>query len=473
MYKPDIINLGGWGLSSKDCQDNYSGSKSTSYLPFYEAWKKQVNYNAKPSSFSVKSICSKTNLKWSPLTKTVSFSDIKPLSPSDTVNCGTSESDNEHDPTVIHHESIPLDLNSTLSNGEEQTDYAERFNLHEERDPQSYRFYMQQVAQRWLADEIFLHKDKDEFNKLNERYKLLIEDLVAFFAPGDGLVCEQVDHLKAETKDFSQRAFLGEQYSIEVVHAKAYKDIITTFFERDVQARIFASVDTLPCVREKAEFIVKYMENKALPLSLRYVAAAVSEGVFFVALFAVIFYIKEKKLLNQFCFLNEQVSKDEKLHRDFDLMMARRGARKGEFTKEQALEIVQEGIKIEMIHIRHILRTPIDDPETDALGGMTIENMDRFISTLADQIMVGLGFESTFTFKMPREIRGDSEASAKWISEQSGDRLLEFSPPWMKGLSMIKKPNFYEVLTGNYSMTSQREQVKIPINWEDLSNLKI
>jgi ribonucleotide reductase beta subunit family protein with ferritin-like domain len=215
------------------------------------------------------------------------------------------------------------------------------------------------------------------------------------------------------------------------------------------------------------------MENKALPLSLRYVAAAVSEGVFFVALFAVIFYIKEKKLLNQFCFLNEQVSKDEKLHRDFDLMMARRGARKGEFTKEQALEIVQEGIKIEMIHIRHILRTPIDDPETDALGGMTIENMDRFISTLADQIMVGLGFESTFTFKMPREIRGDSEASAKWISEQSGDRLLEFSPPWMKGLSMIKKPNFYEVLTGNYSMTSQREQVKIPINWEDLSNLKI
>lgn len=452
MYIPKTVSF----EKSSD-KKHCSGEDSTSYLPFYEEWKKQVNYKPHVSSFSVKSTNGKENVRYNPLEKTID----------------NSESSDEENSSVINinHDSLPIDLPPPLTN---ETDYAERFNLHEERDPQSYRFYMQQVAQRWLADEILLHKDKDEFNKLNERYKLLIEDLVAFFAPGDGLVCEQVDHLKAETKDFSQRAFLGEQYSIEVVHAKAYKDIITTFFERDVQKRIFASVDTLPCVQEKASFIVKYMENKALPLSLRYVAAAVSEGVFFVALFAVIFYIKEKKILNQFCFLNEQVSKDEKLHRDFDLMMARRGARKGEFTREQALEIVQEGIRIEMIHIRHILRTPIDDPETDKLGGMTVENMDRFIATLADQIMVGLGFESTFTFKIPREIRDDPVMSSKWISEQSyDDRLPEFSPPWMKGLSMIKKPNFYEVLTGNYSMTSQREQVKIAINWEDLSKLKI
>lgn len=353
--------------------------------------------------------------------------------------------------TVEFHDTIPVD---------QVTHYADRFNLQEEKDPQAWRFYKQQVAQRWIPEEIHLSKDINEFNKLSGRYQLLIEDLVAFFAPGDGLVCEQVDQLKAETKDFSQRAFLGEQYSIEVVHAKAYKDIILTFFDKETQRRIFASVDTLPCVQEKASFIVKYMENKELPLSLRYLAAAVSEGVFFVALFAVIFYIKEKKILNQFCFLNEQVSKDEKLHRDFDIMMSRRGVRKGEFTREQALEVISEGIKIEMIHIRHILRMPIDTPETDELGGMTIEKMDRFIHTLADQIMVGIGFSPTFTYK------------EKTSLEDRRGKLLEFSPPWMKGLSMIKKPNFYEVLTGNYSMISQREKI-VNINWEDLSSLKI
>lgn len=373
------------------------------------------------------------------------------------------------------------------------THYADRFNLHEERDPQAWKFYKQQLAQRWDSDEILLSEDKNEFNKLNDRYKLLIEDLVAFFAPGDGLVCEQVDQLKAETIDFAQRAFLGEQYSIEVVHARAYKDIILTFFDEEVQRRIFASVDTLPCVQDKANFIVKYMEDKSRPLSLRYVAAAVSEGVFFVSLFAVIFYIREKKILNHFCFLNEQVSKDEKLHRDFDLLIARRGLQKGEFTREQALEIVEEGIRIEMIHIRHILRMPIDDPETDAMGGMTIENMDRFIHTLADQIMVGLGFETSFTYKAITD-NNDSEDECNITDNESSSpttfsesdrimdvmfsnvlirKLVEFSPPWMKGLSMIRKPNFYEVPVGNYSMISQRKQMEVDFDTENLTSLGI
>lgn len=337
-------------------------------------------------------------------------------------------------------------------------DYAERFNIHE-RDLQAKKFYKQQLAQRWDADEIRLSEDKNEFDKMTPRHKLAIEDLVSFFAPGDGLVCEQVDQLKAETKDFYQRAFLGEQYSIEVVHARAYTDIIMTFFDEPVRKRIFASVNTLPCVRDKAEFIVKYMEDKTRPLSLRYIAAAVSEGVFFVSLFAVIFYFREKKVLSHFCSLNEQVSKDEKLHRDFDIMMGRRGFRNGDFTRDQAYEIVKEGIRIEKIHIRYILRMPIDDPETDEIGGMTISNMDRFIHTLADQIMVGLGFEACFTYK-----KGESP---------SAEKIEEFSPPWMKGLSMIRKPNFYEVLTGNYSLISQRERLETKINFEDMRSLGI
>lgn len=414
----------------------------------------------------------------------------------------------EHESVLSSNCFSPLELPSPLPDN--STHYADRFNLHEERDLQAWKFYKQQLAQRWDSDEILLSEDKNEFNKLNDRYKLLIEDLVAFFAPGDGLVCEQVDQLKAETTDFAQRAFLGEQYSIEVVHARAYKDIILTFFDEEIQRRIFASVDTLPCVQDKASFIVKYMEDKSRPLSLRYVAAAVSEGVFFVSLFAVIFYIREKKILNHFCFLNEQVSKDEKLHRDFDLLIARRGLRKGEFTREQALEIVEEGIRIEMIHIRYILRMPIDDPETDAMGGMTIENMDRFIHTLADQIMVGLGFEASFTYKsIANNDDSEGEASVQIDNEappvttfSESDKILdvmfsnvpeevlegflesrfrnipmgklaEFSPPWMKGLSMIRKPNFYEVPVGNYSMISQRKQMEVDFDMEDLTSLGI
>jgi ribonucleotide reductase beta subunit family protein with ferritin-like domain len=346
------------------------------------------------------------------------------------------------------------------------TSYSEKYNLHEEKDPQAWKFYKQQVAQRWDPDEVCLAEDKNVFDKLSPRYKKLVQDLVAFFAPGDGLVCEQVDHLKAESMDFAQRAFLGEQYSIEVVHARAYKDIILTLFDKETQDKVFESVDTLPCVREKADYVVKYMNDKSLPLSLRYVAAAVSEGVFFVSLFAAIFYLREKKILNRFCFLNEQVAKDEKLHRDFDIMMARRGKELKEFTREQAMEIVQYGIDVEIAHIKYILSEPIDSIEVDALGGMTIENMERFIRTLGDQIMTGIGFERCFTFS--KEEKDSARAAAD-------TRILEFSPPWMSGLSMMKKTNFYENPVGNYTMISQKTMVGVTRSsaFEDLDSLGI
>lgn len=339
------------------------------------------------------------------------------------------------------------------------TTYSEKYNLKEESDPMAWDYYKRQLAQRWDSEEICLADDLNVWNQQPLRIKELVKDLVAFFAPGDGLVCEQVDHIKAETADFCQRAFLGEQYSIEVVHARAYKDIIMTFFDQKTQQEIFESVDTLPCVREKAEFITKYMMNKDLPLSLRYIAAAVSEGVFFVSLFAVIFYIRGKKILKQFCFLNEQVAKDEKLHRDFDLEMAKRGFQNKEFTVEQAVEIVRYGMWVEMEHIAYILREPVDSKETDELGGMTLENMNGFIANLADQILQGVGISRHFSYN-------SSESPVK-------GRFKAFSPHWMKDMSASRKTNFYEGKVGNYMLVSERkdspeESKKAFTNPEDL-----
>jgi ribonucleoside-diphosphate reductase subunit M2 len=339
--------------------------------------------------------------------------------------------------------------------------YSDKYNLHEEKDPEAWDYYKKQLAQRWDPDEILLSEDKDIFNVQSDRIKELVKDLVAFFAPGDGLVCEQVDHLKDETADFSQRAFLGEQYSIEVVHARAYKDSILTFFDEKTQIEIFESVDTLPCVREKADFISKYMMNKNLPLSLRYVAAAASEGIFFVSLFAIIFIFRERKILNKFVFLNEQVSKDEKLHRDFDVMMATRGFKAKEFTEAQALEILTEAYNIEKAHVDYILRKSIFSEEIDKLSEITLENMHRYIATLADQIVTGMGMTRHFSH-------------ATGVSS-SGAALEEFSPPWMKAMSMGRKTNFYEQTVGSYSMISQKkaEDVDIKAAFSDLEGLDI
>lgn len=336
------------------------------------------------------------------------------------------------------------------------TNYSKKYNLKEENDPESWSYYKRQLAQRWDPEEILLSEDKDSFNQQPSRIKDLVKDLISFFAPGDGLVCEQIDHLKAETADFAQRAFLGEQFSIEVVHARAYKDSITTFFDEKTQIEIFESVDTLPCVREKADFIVKYMMNKDLPLSLRYVAAAASEGIFFVSLFAIIFVFRELKILNKFVFLNEQVAKDEKLHRDFDILIAKRGYQNGEFSSEQAIEILKDAFEIEKAHVFYILREYIFSKDVDELTGVTIENMHRYIATLSDQILTGMGLPRYFSY---------AERGTPTRSDNGPKQLEEISLPWLAAMSLGRKTNFYEGTPGDYSMISQKKSTE-----EDIKN---
>lgn len=334
---------------------------------------------------------------------------------------------------------------------DELTNYSDRYNLKEHEDPESWNFYKQQRAQQWDPDEILLYEDKDEFDGLNLRLKRLIFYILAFFAPADGLVCDQIHQLVSEIRNFSQRCFLYEQISDEITHARSYKDSVMTFFDKKDQIEIFKAMDKLPCIKEKGDFVTSYMNNKDLPLSLRFVAAAVSEGVFFVSLFAIIFYVRQKKILNRFCFLNEQVCKDEKLHRDFDVMMASRGFKQGEFTEEQAIDIIHYGINVEMEHIKFMLDEPIDSKETDEIGGLTISNMQRFISTLADQIVTGIGIPRHFTYP--------EGGSPSW-----GGQVEEYSPPWMDALSMTRKTNFYEATVGSYTRTSQKKMGNGDVN---------
>lgn len=342
----------------------------------------------------------------------------------------------------------------------QKTSFAQRYNLRPNEDRISWEFYLQQRKQTWDSEELLLSEDKNNFKKLPIRYQNLVEDLVAFFAPGDGIVSQQVLALAGEAKTFAQQAFLFEQLAIEVIHARAYSDVITTFFDSSSQERIFSSVDNLDCVKEKAVFISKYMEDLTLPVGLRYLAAAISEGIFFVSLFAVIFHLRSKKVLHRFCFLNEQVAKDEKLHRDFNIMQARRGYMRGEFNVEAIKAILTEGIKIEENHIKYILREPVDSVELDEMSGLTLENMNRFIATLADQIVIGLGLSPMFTV--------DDKSKAH------DGLLVEFSPGWMSDISLTRKTNFYEQTSGSYTRISQPDHVEnISAAFEDPSSLGI
>lgn len=330
------------------------------------------------------------------------------------------------------------------------TSYAKNFNIYPITDKLSFDFYRAQALQMWDIGEIRIGEDREKFQQLSPRLQELVKDIVAFFAPGDGLISKQILGFLNRTEIFGQQSFLAFQMAIEVIHAHAYADTIEAFFPGDSAIPVFNAVDTLDCVRAKADFISKYMDSDEYPLAVKYLAGAISEGIFFVSLFSIIFFLRSKGLLPRFCWLNEQVSKDEFLHRDFNLCMAYRHMKSVindamicHLDETIVRKMLQEAIDIEIAHFKYIMRSPIYSAEIDRISGMTLENNLRYIHTLADQIVTGLGFAPMFTV---------SEAE-----DEKDGRLKEIQLPWMFDTSLSRHPNMYETEAGDYSRASRRD----------------
>lgn len=338
-------------------------------------------------------------------------------------------------------------------------------------DELSWKYATEQETQLWNAKELRLDVDREKYPTLPQRYKEMYADLLGFFQPGDGLISYNVLRFAVEAKTYGEMMMTIVQLYIEFVHAESYGMSVTSVIpdEKDQKA-IFAMINELPCVKRKAEFIKKYI-NSGRSKVVRYVASACSEGVFFVTLFAIIFYFKSKNVFPTFITLNQQVAKDETLHRDFYCAKAQqydrlvRVAEKiltGKGTEEdlavdlsplgritdledlqdlgtlnykEVLEIVEEAVEIEIGHMKYIMRKPIDDLEVDAMAGMTIENLAAYARLLGDQILIYLGLPIHFHAKC--------------------------ALPHMDISSISLKGNFYEVMITNYNQRS----IKNALNW--------
>lgn len=431
---------------------------------------------------------------------------------------------------------------------------AKKYNIYPVDDKVSFDYYRKQSLQMWDAEEIRIGEDKQEFLSLNPRMQLLVADVMIFLGPGDGLISSQIIGLVNRTKVFGQQAFLAYQMAIEISHAHAYADVIQMFFSPQRAKEIFESVDTLECVKAKADFITEFMGditnadlsvvnltktmieiavrmekhhrdlvasdtangvvsgikppsltvaditnymNKVtlsgitidnildpIPLGQKYVAAAISEGIFFISQFCIIYYIRDRGILKRFCYLNEQVSKDEKVHRDNNIDMARK-FRGIHFDAEFVRNIGVRALEIEGGCTRYNLRIPIDSREIDDLAGMTVENIDRYAATLMDQIVVMLGYPRVFTQQLPEPVdstefkekmkklddKGLSTteyhlavqnlvAEQKVTSEMAPlpkGQYYEIALPWMRDCSLGKKTNFHEGDPGDYQKGSTKQ----------------
>jgi len=118
-----------------------------------------------------------------------------------------------------------------------------------------------------------------------------------FFAAGDGIVLENLaQKFMGEVQVPEARCFYGFQIAIENIHSETYSVLIDTLIkDPDERTRLFHAIETIPSVKKKAEWAIKWI-NDNNSFAERLVAFAAVEGIFFFWVFLFDILVEEKRI---------------------------------------------------------------------------------------------------------------------------------------------------------------------------------
>lgn len=292
-----------------------------------------------------------------------------------------------------------------------------RFVVKEKRDPELWEMYQKSKASFWTPEEIDLATDIKDWNeRLNDKERHFLKHVLAFFAASDNIVCENLaTRFFREVEAPEAQAFYAFQIAMEVIHAETYQLLISTLVSSpEERAYLFSAVQTVPTVQRKAEWAIKWIENRDASFLERLVAFACVEGIFFSGSFASIFYMKSRGLLPGLSFSNQLISRDEGLHCDFACLMAKKTGSLKE--NPRFVQIVREAVEIEVEFVSTAL--PV------RLLGMNADAMSDYIRFVADVLLLKLGLEKIYNVPNPF--------------------------PFMEQISMQGKTNFFESRVAEY-----------------------
>lgn len=296
-----------------------------------------------------------------------------------------------------------------------------------------WEMYKKQEASIWTAEEIDLSGDiLDWENKLNDNERHFIKHVLAFFAASDGIVNENLaENFLSEVQYTEAKFFYGFQVMMENIHSETYSLLIDTLIkEKSERDYLFNALETIDCVKKKADWALRWIDNGSF--AERLVAFAAVEGIFFSGSFCSIFWLKKRGLMPGLSFSNELISRDEGLHCDFACLLYT------QHLKNQLDPAVVKGIILDAVEIE---KEFVTDALPVKLIGMNADLMCQYIEFVADRLLMELGCEKEF------------------------DATNPFN--FMELISLQGKTNFFEKRVGDYQkagVTSTKEDNVFKIN---------
>ncbi len=310
------------------------------------------------------------------------------------------------------------------------TENPNRYVMFPLQDQEIWQHYKKMEDCFWRTEEIDLSKDLTHWNKLNDNEKHFIKMILAFFAASDGIVLENLgQRFMSEVQLPEARAAYGFQLMMENIHSETYSLLIDTYIKNeDEKMKLFKAIDNFPCIKKKADWAIKWINDKRSSFATRLIAFACVEGVFFSGAFCSIYWLKKRGLMPGLTFSNELISRDEGMHTDYAICLFHKLIRKPK--KSKVHDLFKEAVAIE--------KEFICDALPCKLIGMNNELMSQYIEFVADRLLVQLGYPKLFDVSCPFD--------------------------FMEMISLEGKTNFFEKRVGDYSLSNGK---KTETNFDD------
>ena len=247
--------------------------------------------------------------------------------------------------------------------------------------------------------------------------------ILAFFAASDGIVLENLGmRFMSEVQLSEARAFYGLQIAMENIHSETYSLLIESYIkDKDEKHKLFNAIDNFPCIKKKADWSIKWINDKRANFASRLLAFACVEGIFFSGAFCSIYWLKKRGLMPGLTFSNELISRDEALHTEFAVLLYQKLQKK--LKKSKVHEMIKEAVEIEKEFITEALPC--------RLIGMNSTLMCQYIEFVADRLVLQLGYEAIYNATNPFD--------------------------FMEMISIEGKTNFFEKRVGEYALATKEK----------------
>ncbi len=279
--------------------------------------------------------------------------------------------------------------------------------------PKLFEMYRAAIKNTWTVEEVDFATDvADLRSKMSDAERHMVQRLVAFFATGDSIVANNLvlslyKHINAP----EARMYLSRQLYEEALHVQFYLTLLDTYVpDPEERHRAFAAVESIPSIRKKAEFCMRWLESmqkldrletrehrKAFLLNLICFAACI-EGLFFFGAFAYVYFLRSRGLLHGLAGGTNWVFRDESAHMAFafEIVATVRREEPELFDAELSqavIEMIDDAIECETQFAEDLLGAGV--------VGLSLKDVRGYLEFCADQRLTTLGFPKRYGTKNP------------------------------------------------------------------------